>query len=67
MAWKSLAGLAGAPSDDVGTVADFARRCLWVSFEGGSDWFYQVAWDFALLAVRPDGMSLAVLAATDTD
>jgi hypothetical protein len=29
--------------------------------------FYQVAWDLGLAAVRPDGRSLAVLAATDTD
>jgi uncharacterized protein (TIGR02996 family) len=66
-AWESLAGLAGAPDDDVEAVADLAGRCLWVCFAAASGWYEQVAWDVGLLAVRPDGMSLAVLAATDTD
>jgi uncharacterized protein (TIGR02996 family) len=66
-AWASLAGLVGADTDDVETVAGLASRCLWVSFEAASEWFYDVAWDVGLLVVRPDGRSLAVLAATDTD
>jgi hypothetical protein len=47
--------------------AGLASRCLWVSWDAASEWYCQVAWDLGLLAVRPDGMSLAVLAATDTD
>jgi uncharacterized protein (TIGR02996 family) len=66
-AWQSLAGLAGAPGDDVEAVADLAGRCLWARFDAGSEWYYQVAWDVGLLAVRPGGTSIAVLAATDTD
>jgi uncharacterized protein (TIGR02996 family) len=66
-AWHSLAALAGVVGDDVEAVADIAERCLWVSFGAGSEWFHQVAWDAGLLAVRPDGRSVAVLAASDTD
>jgi uncharacterized protein (TIGR02996 family) len=67
-AWRSLAGLAGASADaTVEEVAGLARRCTWASFDASSEWFFNVAWDVGLLAVRPDGQSLAVLAATDTD
>ena len=48
-------------------MAELVRRCQWVSFTADSEWFYRVAWDLGLLAVRPDRMSLAVFAATDTD
>lgn len=66
-AWQSFAGLAGVEGDGVEEVAEHAGRCVWLIFEAGSPWYYQVAWDIGVLAVRPDGMSLAVLAATDTD
>jgi hypothetical protein len=66
-AWQSLAGMVAAATFGVEQVAALAHRCVWVSFTASSDWFSQVAWDFGLLAVRPDGQSLAVLAATDTD
>jgi uncharacterized protein (TIGR02996 family) len=67
-AWESLAGLAGAPPGaGVEAVAEVARRCLWVEFDADSGWFDHIAWDLGLLAVRPDGRSLAVLAATDAD
>jgi uncharacterized protein (TIGR02996 family) len=67
-AWSSVAGLVGAPpGETIEDVADMARRCLWVSFTAASEWFYQDTWDLGILCVRPDGMSLAVLAATDTD
>jgi uncharacterized protein (TIGR02996 family) len=66
-AWRSMGGLVGSDADNVGGIADRARRCLWVRFNGPYPWYDQVAWDIGLLAVRPDGMSLAVLAATDTD
>lgn len=72
-AWRSLAGLTGAPADATWEhVQDLAQRSFWFRFdaddvEGGSSWFCQVAWDFGLIVVRPDGRSLAVLAATDED
>jgi uncharacterized protein (TIGR02996 family) len=65
--WRSMAGLAGAGrGEGIEALAALAERCLWVSF-GASDWFYDLAWDVGLLALRPGGTSLAVLAATDTD
>src|SRR5262249_39710491 len=54
------------PGDEVGVAAGLATRCQWACCDAASGWFYQVAWDVGLLAVRPDGRSLAVLAATDT-
>jgi hypothetical protein len=67
--WRSLAGLAGAPDrESVEAVASLGERCLWFSFDASSsEWFCRIAWDVCFIAIRPDGMSLAVLAATDTD
>jgi uncharacterized protein (TIGR02996 family) len=66
--WRSIAALAGAaPSEDIEIVARLAERCVWVYFDAASDWFHQLAWDLGVMALRPDGMSLAVLAATDED
>jgi uncharacterized protein (TIGR02996 family) len=66
-AWQSLSALAGcalgAPAEDVAAVVD---RCEWFEF-GGTPWFHQIAWDLGLICVRPDCLSVAVLAATDTD
>jgi hypothetical protein len=39
---------------------------LWIRLEGVSSWSH-FPWDIGLVAIRPDRMSLAVLAATDTD
>jgi uncharacterized protein (TIGR02996 family) len=67
-AWHSMAGLVGASAgESVKALATLAERCLWVSFTAASAWYYHVCWDVGLLAVRPDRMSVAVLAATDTD
>jgi hypothetical protein len=67
-AWQSMAGLAGASDlEGIEGIAHVSRRCIWVSYHARSSWFYDVAWDLGLLCVRPDSMSLAVLAATDTD
>ena len=67
-AWRSLAALAGA-AEDAGPeeVAALAQQCTWYRFDADSAWYTQVFWDIGLVAVRPDGRSLAVLAATDTD
>jgi uncharacterized protein (TIGR02996 family) len=65
-AWKSLGWLAGmGPDAACAEVARVAERCRWYSYE--SDWFYQVAWDLGMICVRPDGMTVAALAATDTE
>ncbi|MBN9523009.1 TIGR02996 domain-containing protein [bacterium] len=65
-AWESFGWLAGAdPDAPCADVAALADRCRWYTFDG--DWFYHVAWDLGLVCARPDGHSVAVLAATDTD
>src|SRR5262249_25412479 len=63
-AWESLGALAGAapgvPAEDVAVLAE---QCLWLTFLADSDWFYNVAWDLGLVAIRPDRETLSVLAA----
>ncbi len=66
-AWRSLGALAGvAPSASAEVALEIARKCQWLSFFAPG-WFQDVAWDLGLAALRPDGVSIAVLAATDTD
>ncbi|MFD8783619.1 DUF6183 family protein [Kitasatospora sp. NPDC059599] len=67
-AWRSLAGLTGAPADaPVEQVAESARRTHWFRPASGSAWFHDIAWDLGVAALRPGGHEIAVLAATDTD
>ncbi|MFJ5162975.1 DUF6183 family protein [Streptomyces anulatus] len=67
-AWHSLAGLTGAPADrPLAEVAEAVVRTTWLRIAPGSSWFYEIAWDLAVAALRPDGQGIAVLAATDTD
>lgn len=67
-AWRSAAALVGANKDaDIHQVASLIRACFWFSCRSKSGWFYDIAWDVGLLTLRPDGRTLAVLAATDTD
>jgi hypothetical protein len=47
-------------------VAAVARGCTFWDISLSTSWFYAVAWDLGLAVLRPDGASLAVLAATDT-
>ncbi|MDH6130285.1 DUF6183 family protein [Kitasatospora sp. GP82] len=66
--WRSLGGLTGAPVDaPVERIAELARQTHWFRPDPGSAWFYDVAWDLAVAALRPDSQGIAVLAATDTD
>lgn len=66
--WTSVAALAGAPATmPVVEVDALAARCAWLTFRAHSGWWYDVAWDLGVLAVRAGGGSVAVLAATDTD
>jgi hypothetical protein len=67
-AWRSIGALAGLSGDaDTASVQRVALGCSWRYFEAPTPWFRQVAWDFGIAALRPDGRTLAVLAATDTD
>ena len=68
--WYALAGLVGAPAPvSVEEVATLTEQSGWFSFGAESEWFYGAApmWDLGILALRSDGRSLAVVAATSTD
>jgi hypothetical protein len=68
LAWRSLAGLTGAPAaDEVDDVAARAGECAWLTFDADTEWFHAVVWDLGIAALRPDGRTVAVLAGTDTD
>jgi hypothetical protein len=66
--WNSLAELVGvtesAPFDDV---CNAVKQSGWCSIESTAKWFYNVAWDFGIVCVRPDKQHIAVLAASDED
>lgn len=67
-AWCSIGGLAGAPPDSpIVHTAELVRKVVWFRLSTTSAWFYQVAWDLAITALRPNGQEIAVIAATDTD
>jgi hypothetical protein len=67
-AWRSVAGLCGKDvATDVRMLAGHAAECTWIELNADGEWFAHVAWDLGLAALRKDGLSLAVLAATDTD
>jgi hypothetical protein len=67
-AWQSLAALTGVgasgTADDVYTAA---KQSSWWSISSTSKWFYNIAWDFTIVCLRPDRRHIAVLAATDED
>ncbi len=66
-AWTTLAGLAGAPGGaSIEKVDELAEACTFLSYDG-TEWFRGVAWDVGLVALRPDGKSVAAVAATDAD
>lgn len=56
----------GSPLVDVVGLAARAEQCRWWLWEG-TGWFGNVAWDFGGACLRPDGITLVVHAATDTD
>jgi hypothetical protein len=67
-AWVSLAALIDGPEGatpfELDTLAPSAR---FLTFGAPGGWWSDVAWDIGVLAVRLDGASVAVLAATDAD
>jgi hypothetical protein len=68
LAWKSVAGLVGAPNDaPVLDVATSSQNCQWCLFDSPTEWYYQVAWDIGIACFNPAQREVAVLAATDTD
>lgn len=57
----------GADETDIEKLNALAQKCAWFDFTGQSAWFYNVAWDIGIACLRPDGQSVAVLCATDTN
>ncbi|TDC47914.1 hypothetical protein E1281_25550 [Actinomadura sp. KC345] len=70
--WEALAALAGAEDygitgTDTAAVEELAAGCTWLFYT--SDWHLQVIppLDVGIAVLRPDGRTIAVLAATDAD
>lgn len=67
-AWTSFGALAGMDADaKVTSVAEASASCAWLTFRAAGPWFHDVAWDLGIVALRPDGKTVAVLAATDNE
>jgi len=67
-AWTTMGGLVDAPVDaPVADLADLCAKCAFLTFRAPGPWFHDVAWDLGSLALRHDGKSVAVLAASDTE
>jgi hypothetical protein len=67
-AWTSLGALVGAPENaGVDAIAALAATSGFLVFSAKGPWFHDVAWDLGALALRSDGRSAAVLAATDAE
>ena len=68
-AWVSMAALLDAPASATPVQLDvLAPSAQFLMFGAtNSEWWNDVAWDIGVLAVRPAGDSVAVLAATDAD
>jgi hypothetical protein len=69
-AWRSLAALVGV--DERAPLPEVERQalaCTWLDLRGVSEWFSENTWgwELGLAALRPDGASIAVLAATGWD
>lgn len=67
-AWTSLGALVGAPAGaPLDVVEKLASKCTFLSFGAPGPWFHDVAWDLGVVALREDGLTAAVLAATDAE
>jgi hypothetical protein len=67
-AWQSLAALTGAgASASYDDVYKSAVESNWYSLTSTSKWFYNIAWDFGIVCLRPDKRHIAILAASDQD
>lgn len=67
-AWRSFAALADTEATALDEIAARANTCRgWWEFEATNDWFARITLDLGIVTLRPDGATLAVLAATDVD
>jgi hypothetical protein len=63
--WKSLSGLCGAAqAASVEEINTICEQSQWFSFGADGTWFYASLWGLGLIALRPDGKTLALFAAT---
>ncbi len=66
-AWESLKGILGLISNNnIKSIYDIAKNSEWYSFSG-TPWFYDIAWDFGLICVRPNRKDVVLVAVTDQD
>jgi len=66
-AWQSYGWLAGCvPTAEPETISAQAWQCEWFTFSG-TPWFNYMVGDLGMICLRPDRLSVAVLASTDTD
>ena len=67
-AWQSVRSLMKLTKDTpIHALEEHMAKCIWMTFESDSNWFYQVAWDFGIIAISEDRHTISVLASTDTD
>jgi hypothetical protein len=68
-AWRSMAGLSGAPAGvSAEEVERQVRQSTWFRLEAYADWFHNdIDADYGIAALSPDCRRIAVPAATDTD
>jgi hypothetical protein len=68
LAWRSLAGLVGAPVDaPVPDKAASSQDCQWGVFDSPIEWYYPVVWDVCIACFNHAHREVAVLAATDAN
>jgi Family of unknown function (DUF6183) len=66
--WKSVAALLNAPvSIPILSLNESLDNVHCFQMYAASSWFYNVAWDAAIIALSKDGQVLTFIAATDTD
>lgn len=65
-AWRTLAAMTGSQGS-LETIEAAARACQWATFRSPSAWFFHITADETAVCLRPDGQTLAVFAATDSD
>jgi hypothetical protein len=67
-AWTTLGALVGAgETADVATIDGLAAASTFLVFRATGPWFHDVAWDLGAVALRPDGCTVAAIAATDME
>ena len=67
-AWTSLGALVdAAPDASVSEVDELTCEAAFFVYVTQGPWFHDIAWDLGVAALRPDGKTVAVVAASDSD